>query len=119
MSANDKTSDLVSSSRRRARQLRIIGVIVLLLGIAGAGVVYWMGTRSQDLSDNPSMVGFDRAETRQMEQLYGKSGDLIEQWSNDLKQPGTQAVIIVAVSVIIASGCFYFARLFENGNESN
>jgi len=30
-----------------------------------------------------------------------------------LKQPGTQAIIIAAFSVIIASGCFYFARLSD------
>jgi hypothetical protein len=56
----------------------MIGVIVLALGIAAAGVVYWIGTRSPDLSNNLSMLGFNRAETRQMGQLYGKSGLLIE-----------------------------------------
>jgi hypothetical protein len=49
-----------------------------------------------------------------MKILYGKSGELIEDWSNDLKQPGTQAIIIVVVSVIIASGCFYFVRLLDD-----
>jgi hypothetical protein len=31
---------------------------VLLLGMAGAGVVYWVGTRSADLSDDASMLGY-------------------------------------------------------------
>jgi len=87
------------------------GVIVLALGIAGAGLVYWLGTRSPDVSDDLSMVGYNKAQTRQMEQLYGKSGLLIDEWFDDLKQPGTQATIIVAVSALIAGGCFYFARL--------
>jgi hypothetical protein len=52
-----------------------------------------------------------------MEILYGKQGELIEDWTNDLKQPGTQAIIIVAASVIIASGCFYFARLLHDDGE--
>jgi hypothetical protein len=111
---NEKAPVLVSSSKRRSRRLRITGVIVLLLGIAGAGVVYWVGTRSVNLSDDASMLGYDRAETQQMGVLYGKSGELIEEWSNDLKQPGTQAVLIAAASVIIAFGCFYFARLLED-----
>ncbi|MGA2030257.1 MAG: hypothetical protein ABSG87_09320 [Verrucomicrobiota bacterium] len=89
------------------------GIIVLALGIVSAGIVYWMGTRSADLNDDPAMLGYDRDETQQMGILYGKSGELIEDWSNDLKQPGTQAIIITAVSVIIASGCFYFARLSD------
>ena len=97
----------------------MIGVIVLVLGIAGAGTVYWMGTRSPDASDDVSMLGFDKARTRQMEQLYGKSGLLIEEWTNDLKQPRTQATIIAAVSVLVAAGCFYFARLLESDGEAD
>lgn len=92
----------------------MIGVIVLALGIGGAGVLYWLRTRSPDFSDDLSMLGFNRAETRQMGQLYGKSGLLIEQWSEDLKQPGTQAVIIVVFSTLVTAGCFYFARLLDD-----
>jgi len=104
----------VSLAKRRARKLRIIGVIVLALGIAGSGIVYWLGTRSPDVSDDLSMAGYDRAAERQMEILYGKQGELIEDWSNDLKQPGTQAIIIVVAAALIAGGCFYFARLLDS-----
>jgi hypothetical protein len=93
--------------------------IVLMLGIGVAGLVYWRGTRSPDLSDDPSMSGFNRAETRQMEQLCGKSGDLIEEWSNDLNQPGTQAMIIAIGSAIVAAGCFYFARRLDFDDHAN
>jgi hypothetical protein len=96
----------------------MIAVIVLLLGIVSAGMVYWIGTRSADLSDDLSMVGYNKPEERQMEILYGKQGELIEDWSNDLKQPGTQAIIIAAVAAIIASGCFYFARLLDADDET-
>jgi hypothetical protein len=90
------------------------GVIVLVLGLAGAGVVYWLGTRSPDVSNDLSMQGYNRAATRQMGLLYGKQGLLIEEWTEDLKQPGTQAIIIVIFSAVIAAGCFYFARLSDN-----
>jgi hypothetical protein len=115
---NNQATAPASTASRRAGKFRIAGVIVLLLGIAGAGLVYWLGMHSADLSDDPSMLGYDRAETQQMGTLYGKQGELIEDWSNDLKQPGTQAIIIAAISVIIASGCFYFARLSENDDEA-
>jgi hypothetical protein len=114
MPVNDKTPDSLSTGRLRARKLRIIGVIVLALGIAGAGIVYWLGTRSPDLSDDLSMAGYNKPEERQMEILYGKSGELIEDWSNDLKQPGTQAVIIVVAAALFTGGCFYFARLSDD-----
>ena len=95
------------------------GVIVLLLGISSACLVYWIGTRSPDLSDDPSMVGFNRTESRQMAMLYGKMGLLIEDWTNDLKQPGTQAILIASATILIALGCFYFARLLENGDRTH
>ena len=108
--------------RRRARRLRLIGVIVLALGIGGAGTLYWLGTRSPDLSDELSMQGFNRARQRQMGQLYGKSGLLIDEWSDDLKQPGTQAALVagfsVVVSVVVFAGCFYFARLLDYDDET-
>ncbi len=91
---------------------------MLALGICGAGIVYWLGTRSPDVSDDLSMAGYDRPAERQMAILYGKQGELIEDWSNDLKQPGTQAVIITVVSGIIAAGCFYFARLSDRDDEA-
>ena len=115
---NEKTPSPISSSRQQARRLRIIAVIVLLLGIAGAGMVYWLGTRSADLSDDSSMLGYNKPEERQMAILYGKGGELIEDWSNDLKQPGTQAIIIVVASALVAAGCFYFARLLDDGGEA-
>lgn len=114
-----KPSAPAPPSNRRARKLRAIGVIVLALGIAGAGIVYWLGTRDADLSNDPSMQGFNRAEQRQMGQLYGKSGLLIDEWSDDLKQPGTQAVLIAGFSVAIFAGCFYFARLLDYDDESD
>lgn len=117
MSVNDKTPDSLSTFRRRARKLRIAGVSVLALGIAVAGIVYWLGTRSPDLSDDLSMTGYNKPEQRQMEILYGKQGELIEDWSNDLKQPGTQAIVIVVTVTLIFGGCFYFARLLDHDDQ--
>jgi hypothetical protein len=71
--------------------------------------VYWVGTRSPNLEDDPLMVGYSRPQERNMELLYGKMGRTIEDLTHDLKQPGTQAVLIAGVSVVIAAGCFYFA----------
>ncbi|MGA2801442.1 MAG: hypothetical protein ABSE97_03595 [Verrucomicrobiota bacterium] len=109
----EKTFGPNSPSKKSAR-LKAIGLIVLLLGISSACLVYW--TRSPDLSDDLSMLGYNKVQQRQMGQLYGKMGLLIEDWSNDLKRPGTQATLIATTSILIALGCFYFARLLENGD---
>jgi flagellar basal body-associated protein FliL len=116
MTVNDEKTSPDSSPKRAAR-LRTIGVIVLVLGLGSAGLVYWLGTRSPDVMDDLSMVGYNKAQTRQMGMLYGKMGPVIEEWFDDLKQPGTQAKIIVVVSTLIAAGCFYFARLLAHDDE--
>jgi hypothetical protein len=117
MTANNKTPGPISSARRRARRLRITAAIVLLLGIFGADLVYWVGTRSADLPEDPSMMGNEKARSRQEEILYGKQSVLIDNWSHDLKQPGTQALLIVVTAALLAGGCFYFAHLLDNAGE--
>jgi hypothetical protein len=117
MTANNKTPGPISSAKRRARRLRITAVVVLLLGIFGADAVYWLGTRSADVSDDPSLMGNEKAQSRQKEILYGKQALLIDNWTHDLKQPGTQALIIVVTAALVAGGCFYFARLLNDADE--
>jgi hypothetical protein len=56
---------------------------------------------------------------RQMGMLYGKMGPVIEEWFDDLKQPGTQAEIIVVISVLIAAGCFYFAPWLNHDDKTD
>ena len=90
--------------------LKLIGVVVLMAGLGGAGVIYWSGTHSPRLEDDLWMVGYDKAESRQMGHLYGKMGPMIDDLLDDLKRPGTQAVAVAAVSAIIAFGCFRFAQ---------
>jgi hypothetical protein len=107
----------VSASTRLARRLKIIGTIILLLGIVSAGIVYWLGVRSQDSSDDASMLGYNKPETQQMERLYGKWGDFTDGFLDDLKQPGTQAILLLVFSGLSAAGCFYFARLLNDGDE--
>jgi len=84
---------------------------MLLLGGVIAGVVWWLGTRSPSIQDDPAMQGFNRAAHRQMGMFFGKSGYLIDDLLDSLKQPGTQAILIAATALVIASGCFLFARL--------
>jgi hypothetical protein len=113
MSVNDQTAG-PNPPRSRPGRLRTIGVTVLLLGLAAAGAVYWIGTHSGEPTEDELLAGNARAESHQMGVLYGKMGVLVSQWSDDLKQPGTQAVLIAGVSILIAAGCFYFARLLHD-----
>jgi len=116
MSVNDQTA-APNSSRNLPKRLRTIGLIVLLLGLASAGVVYWQGTHSAGATEDELLPGNAKVESRQMEILYGKMGLLTEELSDDLKQPGTQALLIATVSILVAAGCFYLARLSDDDTE--
>ena len=107
-----------SLARKRARQLRWGGISVLCLGLCGAAMICWLGNRQPVLADELAMTGYNKPEQRQMGILYGKEGALIEGWSEDLKQPGTQAVLLLATTALLAGGCFYFAHLFARDAES-
>lgn len=100
MSANDPTP---------VRRLRVAGAVVLLLGLVGAGLAWCR----PPAPDDEAGLGDSKVATRQMEVLYGKSGMLMADWMEDLKQPGTQAVLIAAAAGLIATGCFHVARLYE------
>jgi flagellar basal body-associated protein FliL len=113
MSVNDQTAG-AASPRKPSKWLRLIGVIVLSLGLAGAGTVYWRGTHSAEPTEDELLPGNARAESRQMGVLFGKMGILTQELSDDLKQPGTQVILIAGVSILIAAGCFYFARLSDD-----
>ena len=97
-------------SIRRAVQFRAAGVVILALGLAGAGALYWARTRTPALADDPMMLSYSKPQRMQMGVMYGKMGTLIEDLGDDLAQPGTQAFLIAAGSAVAAWGCFFAAR---------
>ena len=116
MTVEEKES--IRRDLRLAARLRKIGFVVLLLGALGASIVYWRGGGPLDPTDNPSLGGFNKANQRQMEIMYGKMGSMTEDLVQHLKRPGTQAAIIAIGSVLVAGSCFYFARLASYGRQT-
>ncbi|MDR3459077.1 MAG: hypothetical protein P4N60_16660 [Verrucomicrobiae bacterium] len=106
------------SPERHSRRWKLAGWVVLVLGLVAAAIVYWLGTRSADLTDNPEMSRYYKNEAHQMGLIYGKQGLLMDDLNNSLKRPGTQAFLIVAGSVVVALGCFAFARFPAVEDES-
>lgn len=104
-------SQLPAAVRRRVRRYRLAALVILVLGLAGAAVVYWVRSRQVDIPDDPAMLGFDRATERQLGVLYGKQGQLIEALNNWVKQPGTQALLVAAAAAIVASVLFQASRV--------
>jgi hypothetical protein len=107
-----------SSLQREKTRLRWIGLVVLLVGFSSAGLVYWTGNRSEDSGLEQYKEAQTRAESRQMQMLYGTSGGVMEDFLNSLKRPGTQALAIAGITVLIAAGCFYLGRPLPGPDET-
>ena len=85
-------------------------IIILLLGILIAGGVWWRGQAATALADDPAMQGFDRTSHRQMGLFFGKSGYLMEDFFDAVKQPHIQAALVLATAVLLAGGWWWLAR---------
>lgn len=111
------TADHDSLRREKAR-LRKIGLSILLAGLGCAGLVYWMGNRPED----PALAEFrqseERSASRQMESLYGTSGDVMHKFMNAMSRPGNQALAIIALTAVVSGVCFYLGRPISDDGET-
>jgi hypothetical protein len=97
--------------------LRVAGVAILLAGLATAAWIW----RTQGLGDQlkteeqladpsaPLAISDSRKQSRQLEIYYGKTGLLVEQWSEDLEHlthGKPLAKLILVLSCLTAFGCF-------------
>jgi hypothetical protein len=113
MTANPESIIPVSPARRRARQFRIAAAVVLLAGIIGAGLVYCLETPPEDLPDDIANTTNSKRVQRDIEVNFGKMGLFTTDLMDALRDPGTQALVILVTAGVIAGGCFYIARLMD------
>jgi hypothetical protein len=99
--------------------LRKIGLIILLAGLGTSGVVYWIGNRPQDPALAEYRQSEDRNASRQMESLYGTSGDVMHKLMNAMKRPGNQALAIIALTAVVSGVCFYLGRPFPEDHHGS
>jgi hypothetical protein len=115
---NPTTPNRASPPRAGAR-LRTIGVLVLLLGLGGAGLRYGTGVPARDLPDDVPTARTSKKAARDVEINFGKMGLWASNLSDDFQDPPTQAFVIAVASILVAAGCFYIAHLQDRADESN
>ena len=70
-----------------------------------------------DSADDFTLGSDSKIVDRQMQEAYGRQGQVIADLTDDLKQPGTQAFLIVLATGLLAAGCWYLAGLSETADE--
>ena len=100
-------------------RVSLTGLIVLLLGLATAEGIYWFGqqaasVKSRDAEELTKTMQLEnqRKEDREIEMGFGKVYVTIihaEQWW--MASPGYQqvALVIVAITLLVAAACFILA----------
>lgn len=87
-----------------------VGYVVLLIGIAGAGLIYWEHVEHPAASIDELLPDSSRQNRRQMGILYGTVGAITVDLEEALRRPGTQMALVLAASAAIAGVCFLVAR---------
>ena len=95
--------------------LNTAGWLVLILGCAIALFVYWSGGNHSDgaYSDSPLATQDSKSSSRDVAMVSGQLGVWMAEWSDWVAgwKPSTMpALIIAAVSVVAALGCFAVAN---------
>jgi hypothetical protein len=118
---SDPTATRTPSSKRRGT-LQAVGIVVLVLGLVGAGIIYVIGqNRAAGQGVNAdggwqdgSLAPADSKSFSHDVQMYnGTAGVLVMKWWNlcdELKRPGSMAIMIATSSAIVACGCFAAAK---------
>jgi hypothetical protein len=116
---NPESPSNPDSLHHEKARLRKIGLLILIAGVCAAGLVYWIGNRPEDPALADYRQSEARAETRQMESLYGTSGDVIQKVMTGMRRPRNQAIAVIAITVAVSGVCFYLGRPFHEGEETN
>jgi hypothetical protein len=103
------------SAPRAGRTFRVIGAVILFLGLAGAGLDYGLKAPATDLSDDVLTASNSKKVQRAIEVNVGKMGVMMDGLSENMQDPATQAGVIAGASILLAAGCFYIAHLQARG----
>ena len=97
-----------------SERLRIAARVVLVCGVVAAIVFYWIRSRNAAPEVDELAAGYLKARDRQLGQLMGPLGVVMNQWADFLQQTWVEALLIVACAAAVAWICI---RLSETADE--
>lgn len=91
-------------------------MVVLVIGVGGAGLFYWMKARSAGPNMDQLFPGYSRNRARQVGILMGSMMVTLLGLVDSLKDPFTESVIIAAVSACVALILFRLATVMDQSD---
>ena len=106
----------MTSPLKESDRLRRTGTLVLAAGIVGACLYYAVEARPRE-ADGRDAAGYERSQNRQMRMLMGRTGVMMMEWQETLDLPGTQAVLIAAVTGLFSLYFFRAASVLDHDED--
>jgi hypothetical protein len=107
----------IETRRKLAARWKIVGIVVLVAGLAFAPIYYWIQSRQMEQSLGELLPGYEKSMQREVAIQMGPLGLVLMQWSDALARPGVQAFLIALGAVVLWRGCvFVAARLSDDGS---
>ena len=95
--------------RTHSDRMRATGWVVLVGGLVGAAVFYWVQSRAADPALNDSTaLGYARSMQHEMGVMMGHFGLLLTQWQTALTTPLGEALTLAVCVALVAA---YFFRV--------
>lgn len=96
--------------RSAGQPFRRVAQVILLAGIIGAALTYWIGTRNAAVSIDALIPGTTAKIRRQNGLMYGPAMASLMELIDEYKQPEGQALIVLLGSIILSRISFGMAR---------
>jgi hypothetical protein len=116
--AENQTTPGPAAATNLAGSFRIAGIVILVIGLAIAGLVYGLSPRPDSPAELNTPDNNKRA-ARDVASNFGQWGAFSYSISEDLHDPATQAAIIAIGSILVGGACFYIAHLNTRDTGAN
>lgn len=106
------------SALKRSDRLRAIGWVILVSGLFGAAIFYWVRSRSADVElDDLTALGYTKSMQHGMGVMMGPLGGILTDWQHDLTSPLGLALMIAAGTALVAGYFFRVAWVIDADEE--
>jgi hypothetical protein len=107
----------VTRPLKESDRLRRTGNFVLAAGLVGACLYYAVEARPAARAMDEMLPGYERSQNRQMRMLMGRTGVMMMEWQEALDLPGTQAILIAAVTGLFSLYFFRAASVLDHDDQ--
>ena len=104
--------------RTQADRMRAAGWLILIGGLVGAGVFYWVKSRAADAAlDDTTALGYARSMQHEMGVMMGRFGLILSEWQARLTSPAGEAVLIALCAGLFAAYFFRVAWVLDHDGQ--